>query len=173
MLIRKIAVGKWSKRRVTAYGRKNALFAGDAIADIGTSSDTISFWYAADDENDVNKIAMVLASNLDHLSKIVLVLIPESEFNNRKIEFIKKRGKADAIIKESILDMHRDLINVDYWHIGLVAEMIQDIVEDEKHKVGRYVEFSKTTVQNLLKKGIEDGIIEPAKLKPDVLKKVI
>lgn len=133
MLIRFISsINKWDESKV--INRPNAFICGDTISDLRTTENKLSVW-KADSQEDIEDAIVALALNRDDVSKIIYILIQEEDLNKLEIEVSDKEpGKAPGL-KESILNKHRDLIDLDYWHLGFLAEYMLRLAKDEKYRI--------------------------------------
>ena len=132
MLIRGLAsVGRWDGS--TFINREGAHFSGDAIADLRTQKNTLSVWYmnSSVEENDAI-VAMCL--NRSSLDKFVYVTIEEEEFDKASITYERALGKSDDVSKKEILEQHRDLTNLDYDQLGIIAHIIHEKVSSKQSR---------------------------------------
>lgn len=146
MLIRFISsISKWDESKV--INRPDAFICGDAISDLRTTDNNLSVW-KADSEEDIEDAIVALALNRDAVEKIIYILIREEDLAKLEIEISdKKAGKAPGL-RDSILNKHRDLIELDFWRIGFLAEYMLRLAKDEKHRKL----YSKADVKMLLNK---------------------
>lgn len=135
MLLRKIASSKrWNSTHISSLiTRKDALFTGDAISDLRTQQNTISVWQTPDlNTNSIKDVIAVMALNCDKIDKIFYVALDEKELERRGLIINNTRGCCPPITDTNILDRHRDISEVDYWHLGLLAEYIYELVKEGK-----------------------------------------
>ena len=132
MLLRKIASKKrWDINDVPKQiPRKKALFSGDAISDLRTRGNTISVWHTPDlEKENIKDILAVMALNCDKIDRVVYVALEEEELERRGISTKPVMGDCPAITDQNILNRHRDIVEVDFWHLGLLAEYIYDLIK--------------------------------------------
>lgn len=169
MLIRKIAsIGKWSRANISGFSRKDALFGGDAISDLHTKGHTLSVWMTPDDMSEMDSIATALALTRDKLSKMVLVGIEESELQRLEIKYKQINATDNPVTDPAILNLHHDIVEIDYWHLGFVAEIIQKIVEKDSDCRGMVIEYSKEKIKKLLLDALNNGRVDISKIKKDL-----
>lgn len=146
MLIRFISsISKWDESKV--INRPDAFICGDTISDLRTTDNNLSVW-KADSEEDIEDAIVALALNRDAVDKIIYILIREEDLAKLEIEIsYKNAGKAPGL-KDSILNKHRDLIELDFWRIGFLAEYMLRLAKDENHRKL----CSKAEVKKLLNK---------------------
>ena len=107
--------------------RPDSLFTGDAISDLRTQGNTISVWETPDLlESNVSPILATLALNGDKLDKVVYVTLNEKDLTDKGLILVPAEGRCDSIVDMSILQRHRDISEVDYWHLGFLAEYIYE-----------------------------------------------
>ena len=129
MLIRKISSTKrWDINAVqNLITRPNPLFTGDAISDLRTQGNTISVWETPDlSEANIRPILATLALNGDKLDKVVYVTLNEEELIDKGLILVPVEGRCDSVVDMSILQRHRDISEVDYWHLWFLAEYIYE-----------------------------------------------
>lgn len=166
MLIRMISsIAKWRN----TIGREGALFSGDAISDLRTTNNTISVWYVPDEQpDDIDKIALALASQRDNFSKLVLVKLSEEFIQKHSIETRQVKAENSPIKDESVLAMHHDIIEVDYWHLGFIAEHICELID---HGEG-ITTYSVQQMKKMLIEAYQKDELDVSKMKDELCKKI-
>ena len=81
----------------------------------------------------------------------------EEELAKLEIEISDEEAGKALGLKESILNKHRDLIELDYWHIGFLAEYMMRLAKDENNRKV----CTRAEVMALLNKYKEEHKIEP------------
>ena len=135
MLLRKIqSKGRWNNKQIpNLIHRNDALFTGDAIADLRTRSNTISVWHTPDlTDANLKPILTAMALNCDKIDKVFYVALDEDVLQSKGLMFKAVPGDCEAVTDQSILDRHHDIYEVDYWHLGILAEYIYEQIEQGK-----------------------------------------
>lgn len=166
MLLRKIASkGRWNKSKIPdLITRDDRLFTGDAISDLRTKSNTISVWHTPDlDDANLKPILATMALNCDKIDKIFFVALDESELIAKGLLFKPVRGLSNSVVDLNILDRHRDIYEVDYWHLGILAEYIYKLIEENK-----VYSKTKTTLETWAKELISSKQADPDKMNNEI-----
>lgn len=142
MLVRMINAGRWSKE----IPRKGALFTGDIIADLRTQGNTISTWYSPDGIANIDDIALALSSNRDNFDKLSLVLLDEDILRELGISFKQVPANNSPVKDENVTSLHHDLIDIDFWHLGYLAEYIKKQVDEGKNCKS----YTKKQIQSII-----------------------
>lgn len=69
-------------------------------------------------------------------------------------------------MKKEILDKHRDLVELDYWRVGYLAEYMTNLVKEN----GPQIRFSAKKVRDLLEKYKEEDKINLDEMKQKLKK---
>lgn len=166
MLIRLISsISKWDESKVV--DRPNAFINGDTISDLRTTDNKLSVW-KADSKEDIEDAIVALALNRDAVNKVNYLLIQEEDLAKLEIEISDEEAGIAPGLKESILNKHRDLIELDYWHIGFLAEYMLRLAKDENYRKV----CSKADVKMLLEKYKEERKIEPENMSEKLKEKL-
>lgn len=153
MLIRGLAsVGRWDGS--TFIQREGAHFSGDAIADLRTQKNTLSVWYMSSSLEEKDAI-VAMCLNRSSLDKFVYVTIDEDEFDRASISYEKALGKSDDVAKREILEQHRDLTNLDYDQLGIIARIIHEKVSSKESKT-----LTKKQVAELVVNAIAESKVQ-------------
>lgn len=146
MLVRMLSsISKWDGS--TKVSRKDHFIPADTISDLRTTGNTLSTWECT--AADIEDAVMALALNRAKVQKLTVALLQPEEL--QKIEIYHSAsvpGKAPGCNDPLILGKHRDLVELDYWRIGYLAEHILELVKDQKN----YQTFSKAQVKSILEK---------------------
>lgn len=168
MLLRKIqSKGRWDYKQIPNFIQRNdALFTGDAIADLRTKSNTISVWHTPDlTDSNIKPILTTMALNCDKIDKVFYVALDEDVLRSKGLMFKQVIGNCDAIIDPNILNRHHDIYEIDYWHLGFLAEYIYELI-----KRGEVYNKSKTILQGWAKELIATKQADPDKMNNDIRK---
>lgn len=166
MLIRMITgISKWNGSKVV--NREDAYICGDAISDLRTRDNKLSVW-KADTPEDIDDAIVALALNRDSIQKISCFLLNENDLEKIHIKISdEKKGEA-AGLDNSILNKHRDLIEIDYWRLGFLAEYMTELAKDKKKRA----DFSEKRVKTLLEKYKMEKKIIPEQVKEQLRTKL-
>lgn len=157
MLIRMIgSISRWDGSQ--KIERDDALFTGDAIADLRTQGNTLSVWYSSDG-SDLDEIIVALALSRSRIDKLCFVIIDDNYISDLNIRLDNIPGLAPGLNSQQILDKHRDLTEIDYWRLGLIAEHMYKRVE-QNHK-GL---ITKQGLKELIKDYVAKGLINKEQL---------
>lgn len=129
-----------------------------------TTQNALSVW-KADDETDIEDAVVALALSRDKVDKIYGVNLDSDILNGKGIVFEENPGEAPGMKKE-ILDKHRDLVELDYWRVGYLAEYMTNLVKEN----GPQIRFSAKNVRNLMEKYKEEDKINLDEMKPKLKK---
>ncbi len=163
MLIRMISsIGRWDGSQIIE--RDDALFTGDAISDLRTSNNTLSVWLISD-KSELNDILIALALSRNKIDKLSYVEIEEAFIDDLKIELDESElGVAPGVKRDSnILEKHRNLTEIDYWRLGLIAEYLFTQVKSNHKET-----FTKKKIKDLINKYVDDGKIEISEMNESV-----
>ena len=144
MLIRMIAsISRWDG--TLKVNRDDGYIPGDTVSDLRTAENTISVW-KGDTQQDIDDALLALALNRNDVRKICYVFLEENELKRLGIELEEKEGKAPGITDKAILNKHRNLVDIDLWRMGYLAEYILEKGKDPN----QLHTFSDKKVKNLL-----------------------
>lgn len=158
LLVRKIALNKWMKTDIL----NGALPSADAITGCTRTRDnTLSVW-SIETENELEDAILAIASNVDHLDKIDIVLLDRGSVERRGLPITAVPG--DTPYKRFI-QKHFDLYELDYGTLGTVS---QEIVKSIKMNMCR--NFTRVKLKSILVEGVKCGKIDLHDLKDSVRK---
>ena len=141
-----------------------SLRAGSALR---TRDNKLSVW-KADTPEDIDDAIVALALNRDSIQKISCFLLNENDLEKIHIKISdEKKGEA-AGLDNSILNKHRDLIEIDYWRLGFLAEYMTELAKDKKNRA----DFSEKRVKTLLEKYKMEKKIIPEQVKEQLRTKL-
>lgn len=170
MYVRRIgSIAKWNSSDTSGiFGRDGALFTGDAISDLRTRSNTISVWQTDDlTARNIDPIIAILAMNCDSLEKIVYVVLEENELGRRGLILEKEHGICEPVNDQNLLDRHFDICKVDYWHLGILAEYIYQLVA-----AGKVYTVTLRDVKSKISDMIQNKQVSTDKLKDGIRRKL-
>lgn len=159
ILMRKISgISKWDG--TNEVHRCDQFICGDALGDLKTTQNALSVW-KADDETDIEDAIVALALSRDKVDKIYGVNMDSDVLKDKGIAFEENPGEAPGMKKE-ILDKHRDLVELDFWRVGYIAEYMTNLVKEN----GPQIRFSAKKVRDLMEKYKEEDKLNLDEMKP-------
>lgn len=145
MLLRMVsAQSKWDGSK--NVNRDDGFICGDAISDLRTTNNTLSVW-KADSEQDIEDAIVALALGRDKVQTLNYLLIDEGELERMEIQISSDVPGDIKGLDEQIRKKHRDLIEMDYWRIGYLAEYMIGLVNK-----GEFMSCTKKNIKALLEK---------------------
>jgi len=159
-LLRKISRAKWEKGTPS----EAAAVCADAITGCSrTSRDTLSLWYSSDAEE--TKMALLaIFGSLQTIDAIDIIVIDEAAVAERGLAVVATEGKSAG---ERLSVLHRDLVDLNYRKLGLVAEIILGEVRSK-----RVERWSVKKIIGMLRAGVKDRIVEEDLLQDKVREKI-
>ena len=146
MLIRMVAsIDKWDGSK--QVNRPNPSICGDALSDLRTKENRLSVW-KCDSFEDVDDAVVALALSRDKVQKMSYLILREENLAKLEIEIADdKIGQAPGL-EDIILSKHRDMIEMDFFHLGFLAEYMSDLAKDPQNQYTR----TRKEVKDLLEK---------------------
>lgn len=138
------AQSKWDGSK--NVNRDDGFICGDAISDLRTTNNTLSVW-KADSEQDIEDAIVALALGRDKVQTLNYLLIDEGELERMEIQISSDVPGDIKGLDEQIRKKHRDLIEMDYWRIGYLAEYMTCLVNK-----GEFMSCTKKSIKSLLEK---------------------
>lgn len=124
---------KWEENRNKCIGDLSS----DIITNcLRTSNDTLSLWYL-DDNSEIDEAIIALASNRDLLQKIDYLIIPDEYIKKYSLSLEWENGNSPY---ERFNNQHWNIVNLNYSKLGVVSEMILDIINSGSGKIERVYE---------------------------------
>ncbi|MNJ44618.1 hypothetical protein D3C77_396740 [compost metagenome] len=158
-LVRKITRAKWDVS--DEVGPINA----DAITQcLKTKDNTLSFWRVDTEENVVDGVLAIVASN-DNLDKIDVVVLDEALLEGQSILIDSTPGRTAC---SELVDSHRDLAKLNVASLAVVSEAIA-----EQIRKGNTHRYTLTKLRALVLEAIEAGRINVEALSDGVKRKVL
>lgn len=160
-LLRKIARPKWENSQVCP-GSLDDIQADAITSCLRTSGNTLSVWSSETNNWENIKVKETLAalfSTLDGPNRIDVMFLPESDLNENKIKIVETIGMSPA--NESINDRHRDLSDLTYASIGVVASIILNTIIKNDGNTKRY---NAKQVQAIVKEHYDQGKLDALQL---------
>ncbi len=162
LLVRKISRGKWPEEICELSS-----LAGDAISDIRTFDNSLSVWLVdSEDEIGAAMLALSASSKTESIEGITIVWIPVEKIEAKSI-LVKSDCPGDTIVSD-LTGTHRDLSEITFKSLGILAEIIMDELIRQKH----YKRFKRTEVRDALVKAYNDRRISEEKCTPKLLEEI-
>jgi len=121
-LVRKIKVTSWPDGENTLFKSLSELNA-DAISDIRTNNNELSWWYMESIE-ELPLIAAILISTFKNKEKCLrFICIEENEFKKNSISYENTPEHGNTILTR-YKERHYDTTNMTYFTLGQISEMI-------------------------------------------------
>lgn len=158
-LVRKIAMGKW------CVSDEILPINADAITQcLKTDNNTLSVW-RIENESDVSKGVLAMASNNDYLSKIDVVIVDESSLSAGSITIANTPGETPCV---DLVGTHRDLAELNVANLAFISESIAAQIRAKKVHT-----FTASKVKALLREAIAAGTLNADALSESVREKVL
>ena len=159
LLVRKINRSKWPQD-----DEKNVFkVASDAITIcLKSCGNTLSVW-EIDNEQNLDEAVLALASGFQHLESIDVVML---ESDRLQAEIKSKQTKGQTPVKD-LENTHFDLIDLNYYTIGLVAEHIIEKLRQKKIK-----RYTISDLKKILNTAIATGRLKREDLNASVANKL-
>ncbi len=160
LFIRKITRSKWPREGKCQLENCPA----DAITScLRTQGNTLSVWEVTS-ENDMDEAALAIVSVGDHLEAIDVIPMAPEYLKENGIDWEQSDGQTPV---SGLRKNHRDLSNLTYQKIGIIACHVMDKIKAEKWK-----RYTKGDLTEILEKAINDGRLEVDKLSNSIRKKL-
>lgn len=164
MLLRMISgISRWNDAfdMKKADGAGGFVATGDVIADLRTQGNTLSVW-KADTQEEIRDAVVALALGRQKVQKLEYCLLDEATIQALGINLKATPGRISGL-HDDILNRHRDLIELDFWKLGILAEHMIDFLADEnnstevlvdqlKEWIGEYRDTGKIDASKVNKK---------------------
>ncbi len=160
LLIRKINKSKWFQIDI----KNDDDVSADAITNcLKTTNNTLSVW-SIENEGDIEQAILAIASNLDHIETIDVVILNDQKLQEFGIKIITSKGNTPI---ESLKEIHRDLSELTFSKLGNVKDHIVERIRNDRIK-----RFTKGNLKKILKRAIEKGFLELDDLNESVRNKI-
>ena len=160
LFIRKIDKGKWLQKDIPLDEDVPA----DAITKcMKTDHNTLSVWEISDEDN-IDEAVLAIVSGGQHLDAIDVAPINTEHLEENKIDYIRTGGRTP--VKE-LVDTHRDLSNLSYKKLGIVAYHIADKIKDNQVK-----RYTRGRLKEILRDAIEKGRLRADELDDSIRKEL-
>ena len=159
-LLRAIRKRRWSTEEEIS-GLSQGEIQADALGDLVTKNNTLSFWYIKDDRSNLETVIIALAANRDTISNLDYVLFNIDLVSEIGIKIEANEGGTPY---DKANHWHRDLVGLSATQIVKLAEIIS--LHSDKKRI------SEKQILNLIKDAVKNGDIDMARLKPDIARKL-
>ena len=157
-LLRKIRKSRWYSEKPLEWLEAGELQA-DALSDLATSNNELSFWRVSDNREDIEIVIAALASNCDHVSNVDYLLISETEIAKLNILFQDSPGNSPHPMANERHHCDAKQLNADRLHkLGLA--ILQN---------GTRERLSSRKIRPLLLSAMETGNLNINRMKNSLL----
>lgn len=163
---RKISRAKWDPRRNIEQGLEADDISSDAVtADLRTHDSTLSFWRCpTGSTNEIDDVALAIASANDRISKLDVVWISEKKLMDSNLSIRNSPG--DTPLRD-LVDNHIDIEKLDISRLGIVAKIVSDEIKN-----GNIRRFGFGKVKNMLRDACNAGRISVSSLPEGISKEI-
>ena len=153
--IRKIdSIGRWDGTTEPLYD--GAFCTGDILlTDLKTTHNTLSIW-AYNTEEEKEEVLAAIALTRDHIDRLAYVIMDDVKIRELGIPLNPEEGVSDGITRKDILRRHANLLQIDFWRLGFVAEYISELAA----KKDEHSQLSDKKVYMLIEKHIANNNID-------------
>ncbi len=160
LLIRKIKRTRWEQD-----GTVPDNVPADAITRgcMRTIENTFSVWEVVD-KDAVSEGVLAIASSGDNIETFEAVQLDPEHLRSNGVDSKQSKGATPI---EDLVDTHRDLVNLTYKEVGIIAHHVADKIR--KGKIKRYV---LGEIKKLLLDAIDEKRLKASALKPKIIKQL-
>lgn len=146
-LARKIQRGKWETKPYISIEEIRA----DAITGgcLRTSDDNLSLWQCKDSREDVEEIALALASCMDQIEGIHIVLLNKQLLEHGDLSLEASEGKTPI---EDLRSRHIDITKLTMKKVCKIAEYVKSALPI----ASQFYQFTKAQIKEILQKAIRN-----------------
>lgn len=130
-----------------------------------TSNETLSLWCITDD-SEIDDAIIALSSNRELIQKLDYIIIPDKYIDTYKLKLKDNSGGSPY---GSFNSKHRDIININYSLLGVISEMILDIINN---KDGEIVRVYEDQIKEKLKSALNRNILNTNSMNKKLLEKL-
>jgi hypothetical protein len=139
----------------------NQIKSDSIFYDLETSDNELSIWQIdIDSKEELDKIAITLASSRDNLDTFEMVWMPLDMILGKNLKLNSKLGDSPISVYNS---MHRNVAEMSLISLVSFAELMLNAIEN-----GRYTIYRKKELKALLRARLDCGDIKVSDLKPNL-----
>ena len=154
-LVRQISRGLWK----SGPQMNSDDIRADAFGCLRTSNDTLSVWQCNSSEGDISEVVLAIASTMDPIEGMFVVLIKESDLNSDDIAFEPTPEETETPIEE-LRERHFNLINLTTKQLCCLARHIATNVRQNRD----VKKFTQRRILACVYKAVEDNRLNPNQL---------
>jgi len=162
------------KRGTCCTSILKVVLSGDRLSDLKTCKNTLSIWSYKNEEE--KKDALVaLAANRNNIQKLQYIILEKEELEKLGLSIQSEQGECKCLEGKSpeILGRHYNIVNLDYWQLGFLAEHITKRVKEIKDdNLLSSHQLTEKKVKELIKLYAESNRLDIDKLSPDIKNKL-
>lgn len=166
MIVRKVdSISRWDSPKEVK--RQDRTIPGDTLSELRTKENKLSVWLA-NTEEDIEDAVAALSLSRDGAKKLVMVVLNEQELAELDIEVVADQlGEAQGA-SASILQKHRNLVELDHKRLGMLAEyMIRQAKDQSNRKT-----YTEAKVKAILNRYKEESKIDVGSVKKNISEKL-
>ena len=136
----------------------------DAISELSTIDHDLSVWkFSGNSINseEIDNLALALAMTRSKIEELYIVKIDLSKIQKKYKWTVALHEELGLSYFDRMNDKHTNLILEDFWHQGFLAEFIKKEIEC----VNNYVYYDVPTLEELLYKAVENGMLAESRVK--------
>ena len=156
MLARKISLAKWKAKD---YLTPDEISADVITSCLRTQEDSMSWWRCLEVRDDVAEVVLALASGMNNLDKIDIVVVPDEIFQPLSGRIRQRTGTSRV---EDLNSRHVDLIDLDVERLLNIARTLAPIIRAGT----RVFPFPRWEVSSLLRTALEKNRLALQHLAP-------
>lgn len=161
-LARSISVAKWHSSTNIAAGE----IAADAVTtDMKTQDNALSFWTCNPaDTQTVDDVALALAARADHISKMDLVWVEETEVAKVPLKVVPEPGDTPA---KTLVNNHRNVVGIDVVRLCRLSQTVAKAIHQKQTR-----RLTVKQVRDCLNAGIQAKKVDKIDLNPKLAGKL-
>lgn len=126
-----------------------------------TSNNRLSVWEISS-VADISQAILAISSAFTKLETFYIVLIESDFLDSLQIPIRNSPGRTPV---EHLVNMHVDIVNLNYYRIGLIAEYIIKQINSSN-----YERIDVPKIKEIINRAIDDGHLDKTKLNPEFAK---
>ena len=166
-LARKFDRPKWILKDSQPYLQPNKIGAHSITNCLRAVDDKLSFWTCSLTEADLGEVALALATPMQKLEAIDIVLFHVDEFQTDSITLEATAGNCPV---DDLVSRHRDAIGLDLSKLSSIARRVADKARDATTPHCKRI--AQSTLKGLVQRAVDRGRLNASLLQPSVLKQL-